>query len=228
MTVLILLDVIWRLFITPQSKIGNLLISIFNNFGLETTENLQHLVYSYIAPLITFVIFWTIGYLAVTTSASSAKYKRPLWAWLISFAIIAVASFGIHLFLWLFPAGLPWAQRLSLCLLLWVGFLGASIATFQARHVKIESIRNKMPAKIQPLLHIMFVFIATTFCLVIMTLGLNCISINWINWVTSGYTDDVFNTHPILPYWLVNAVIPISFATMAFRFVLRLFPRLLN
>ena len=43
------------------------------------------------------------------------------------------------------PRGVHWAQRLALFLLLWVAFIGASMATHDGAHLKIDAARKACP-----------------------------------------------------------------------------------
>lgn len=44
------------------------------------------------------------------------------------------------------PIGYSWAPKLALFLLLWIAFIGASMATFQRRHIVVEAIKKAIPA----------------------------------------------------------------------------------
>lgn len=48
------------------------------------------------------------------------------------------------------PQGYIWSQELSLILLAWVAFLGASMATFQNKHIQISALAGIIPNKLKP------------------------------------------------------------------------------
>lgn len=48
------------------------------------------------------------------------------------------------------PTGYSWAQSYGLVLLLWVGFLGASVAARERRHLRVDLTRKLLPAKWLP------------------------------------------------------------------------------
>lgn len=48
------------------------------------------------------------------------------------------------------PQGYIWSQELSLILLAWVAFLGASMATFQNKHIQISALAGVWPAAMKP------------------------------------------------------------------------------
>ena len=69
------------------------------------------------------------------------------------------------------PKGFSWAQSYSLVLLLWVGFLGASIAAMQRRHLRVDLTRKLCPPKHLALFNAISYFIAALFTSVIVYLG---------------------------------------------------------
>lgn len=48
------------------------------------------------------------------------------------------------------PQGYIWSQELSLILLAWVAFLGASMATYQNKHIQISALAGLIPASLKP------------------------------------------------------------------------------
>ncbi len=48
------------------------------------------------------------------------------------------------------PQDYIWSQELSLILLAWVAFLGASMATYKNKHIQISALSGLIPAKAQP------------------------------------------------------------------------------
>ena len=48
------------------------------------------------------------------------------------------------------PQGYIWSQELSLILLAWVAFLGASMATFHNKHIQISALAGILPNRLKP------------------------------------------------------------------------------
>jgi TRAP-type C4-dicarboxylate transport system permease small subunit len=69
------------------------------------------------------------------------------------------------------PTGYAWSQSYSLVMLLWVGFLGASIAARKRRHLRVDLVRKLMsPAKL-PWFNALSYTVAATFTGVVFYLG---------------------------------------------------------
>lgn len=65
-----------------------------------------------------------------------------------------------------------WSQELSLILLAWVAFVGASMATFQNKHIQISALAGVVPVKIKPYIRPLGL-IATSFFCIYLTLSLS-------------------------------------------------------
>lgn len=88
----------------------------------------------------------------------------------------AVAILGIStlLAIYLFgslPEGYSWAQSYSLLLLLWVGFLGASIAARERRHLRVDLARKLLPGDKVPAFNAISYLVAAAFTGVVLYLG---------------------------------------------------------
>ena len=71
-------------------------------------------------------------------------YKRvgsPLFIGILS----ALLSWGA----WQLPQGYIWSQELSLILLAWVAFLGASMATHEHKHIKVSAFAKLIPTSLR-------------------------------------------------------------------------------
>lgn len=69
------------------------------------------------------------------------------------------------------PEGYSWAQSYGLFLLLWVGFLGASIAARDRRHLRIDLMRKLLPPKWTPHFNALSYLVAAAFTAVVSYLG---------------------------------------------------------
>jgi C4-dicarboxylate transporter DctQ subunit len=69
------------------------------------------------------------------------------------------------------PQGYSWAQSYSLLMLLWVGFLGASIAARERRHLRVDLARKLLPPDKLPAFNAVSYTVAAIFTGVVLYLG---------------------------------------------------------
>ena len=113
----------------------------------------------------------------------------------------------------LLASGIFWADELLQHMVLWLGFLGASLATRQRRHLSIDVLSHFLPTRWQLWLGLLVNTVALVLCtlLVQATWGL----------VRSEYTAGTVLTFGV-PAWLAQSIIPLGFGAITLRFALRL------
>lgn len=62
------------------------------------------------------------------------------------------------------PQDYIWSQELSLILLSWVSFLGASMATYQNKHIQLGALAGALPEKIKPYSYALGLMVTAIFC----------------------------------------------------------------
>lgn len=95
----------------------------------------------------------------------SIPVATTLWSLKKRGALVAYVA-GATVAFWVFgalPTGYSWSQSYSLLLLLWVGFLGASMAARQRRHLKIDLARKLLPPSKVAAFNAVSYFAAATF-----------------------------------------------------------------
>ncbi|PRQ01170.1 TRAP transporter small permease [Enhygromyxa salina] len=117
-----------------------------------------------------------------------------------------------------FPAGLAWAQPLGLILTLWVAFLGASMATRDNLHLKVEAVQQAMPEKIQRISGLLSGLLTAVFCLLLAYLGYRYIIVKHEEYEISNGLGGLHNGIAI-PYFMSFIVVPVAYTLMAARFV---------
>ena len=218
MTVFIFLDVIHRTFAVSQSKTSLILLFLFKNTIIESIIWL-------LSPLINFFVSFLVIFYSIVCSkkfrASSITKKIT-----VSFLILIVIFLLIKSFILIFPTGIPWSQRLSLCLFLWVAFMGSSLAVCEKKHLKVEALKKYLPKKIIPVAEILSDSITILFCLFLGTLGSIYVFQNFSDWFHADFKDAIFSVLPLLPFWLVNLSIPLALFIMVIRYSVRLFEKI--
>lgn len=69
------------------------------------------------------------------------------------------------------PTGYSWSQSYSLIMLLWVSFLGASIAARERRHLRVDLARKLMPPDKLPWFNMVSYLVAAGFTAIVLYLG---------------------------------------------------------
>jgi TRAP-type C4-dicarboxylate transport system permease small subunit len=114
-----------------------------------------------------------------------------------------------------FSTGLDWGDMLVRCLVLWVGFTGASIATRRSRHINIEVISRLISNQKFSSLRFRLVNIVA---FIISALLLNA-SIHYI------FLEAENNMTAFLgvPTWVVFIIVPVSFLLISLRLLIQIF-----
>jgi TRAP-type C4-dicarboxylate transport system permease small subunit len=110
-------------------------------------------------------------------------------------------------------SGLFWADELLQHIVLWLGFLGASLATRERRHLSIDVLSHFLPVRWQLWLGLL----VNTAALVLCTL---LVQAAW-GLVRSEYTAGTMLSFGV-PSWLAQSIIPLGFVAIDLRFTLRL------
>ncbi len=146
-------------------------------------------------------------------------WLRTLDAWgarLERYAVVLLLTSVLVIGLWQILArnvlaqGLFWADELLQHLVLWLGFLGASLATREQRHLRIDLLTRLLPAW-QPWLAVLVHGAAALICLVLAAAAWGFLRMEGL-----AGTRLTFG----VPAWLAQSIIPLGFTIMALRFAL--------
>ena len=128
-------------------------------------------------------------------------------------AMIALASTQIALRN-LFDYGLVWADPLLRVMVLWLGLIGASVATRENRHIQIDLLTRFLNRKSLLLLNTLVNQFSAWVCLIIAWSG--------ATWIQFDYADEVPGIYGI-PAWMLEIVIPVAFALIGIRYLMQSF-----
>ncbi len=125
-------------------------------------------------------------------------------------SMIALASTQI-LLRNLFDFGLVWADPLLRIMVLWLGMIGATVASRDNRHIRIDLI-SRFFSKTTHLLIQTFIGLFTTWI---------CLLVAWYGatWVMLDYNDNMAGIIGI-PAWLLEIIVPFTFALIGIRYFL--------
>ncbi len=113
-----------------------------------------------------------------------------------------------------FNTGISWGDPLVRYLVVWVGFIGAAIATKEDKHINIDVVSRWLTAPGSNYIHIISHFISAVIC-GLLTLA----AIKFIRFEAEMGGTAFFN----LPVWVPEIIIPVTFGLMTLRFAVRFF-----
>ncbi len=108
-------------------------------------------------------------------------------------------------------SGFIWAKELAAFLMIWVGFVGASLATKENKHLVVGIPEKLFPKKILPYVSLFVNLVVFSVTLFIAYLGYEYVSETKVFAETSLVLK--------IPLWIVQVIIPASLIVIAFRFI---------
>jgi TRAP-type C4-dicarboxylate transport system permease small subunit len=113
----------------------------------------------------------------------------------------------------LFASGIIWADSLLKLLVLWIGFLGAVLATYKKKHINIDILSKFLPTKIKILVRCILNIVAAVVCAFLLIA-----SIKFITYEMEPPTETLFFD---IPTWTFQLIIPGCFGIIVFNFLMR-------
>jgi TRAP-type C4-dicarboxylate transport system permease small subunit len=111
----------------------------------------------------------------------------------------------------IFATGITWADPLVRNLVLWVGFVGAAIATREGKHITIDVLPQRVPQQVKAIIGIIIQVFAAFICAL-----LTFASVKFVrNEALMGSI-----TFAGIPAWVPQLILPITFGIMSLRFCL--------
>lgn len=117
-----------------------------------------------------------------------------------------------------FPAGLAWAQPLGLILTLWVAFLGASMATKDNLHLKVEAVQKALPEHLKRISGLLSGLLTAAFCMLLAYLAYEWVVSMKSQWTDSKHLGGLHDGIDI-PKWASFSIVPIAYLLMGVRFI---------
>jgi TRAP-type C4-dicarboxylate transport system permease small subunit len=111
----------------------------------------------------------------------------------------------------IFATGIAWADPLVRNLVLWVGFVGAAIATREGKHITIDVLPHGVPRQVKAIIGIIIQLFAAFICGLLTFAAVKFVR----NEALMGSI-----TFVGIPAWVPQLILPITFGIMALRFCL--------
>lgn len=210
MSFVVFIDVIHRVFSRSPGRISILLAGIFS-VPVETIENK-------VSPLLMIGTTFIVSLLAIKARNKAVKKessKRVIF--LKSLFTTFILTLVVQKFIKVVPQGVMWAPYFGLICLLWIGFLGASMATHTNQHLMLEMGEKLWPISFVPYIRKLAYIAVTLFVCTIGTLA----TMSVLDHYADFHSGPGAGLIPSIdwPKWLVYMVIPYSFFMMGFRFL---------
>jgi C4-dicarboxylate transporter DctQ subunit len=138
-----------------------------------------------------------------------ARFEAAFLA--LALAVMVLVVFGDFALRETVNQGWTWAKELAAYLMVWVGFLGASLATHRRRHLVMSLSEKIFSAGIRKWTSFLACLITAATCLFLAFLGLRYV----LETRATGETSLTVG----VPIWLVQAVIPLAFGLIGSRFL---------
>jgi len=111
----------------------------------------------------------------------------------------------------LLDSGFVWIDPLLRVLVLWLGLIGATVATRHNKHIRIDLLSRYFERNTHRLIQVVVGQISGWTCLVIAWYGMD--------WIRLDYADSV-TSFAGLPAWSIEIIVPLAFALIGVRYFL--------
>ena len=138
---------------------------------------------------------------------------------LLTLGIMVIISFLQVILRNLFETGILWGDILLRHLVLWVGFVGASLATREEKHINVDVLTRLVPRKYIPFIQFIVNLAAFVICYILAKASYIFLSFE-IEAGTTLFLD--------IPSWYIQIILPVGFGLIGLRFLLKIFEQISN
>lgn len=156
-----------------------------------------------------YALVWALG--GAAAARSLARERTGAWQ-LKLYAALAAIPLGALLLYRVVPEGYSWAKEVSMILLVWTGFIGASMAAHQGRHIDIDFGKKMFPARLRGPVTAFAHVVTVCFCAVLVALGMI-----YVFGQNGLYRLGGHFPHTQVPDWPVGFAIPWAFTWIGLR-----------
>jgi TRAP-type C4-dicarboxylate transport system permease small subunit len=110
-----------------------------------------------------------------------------------------------------FEVGIIWADPLLRVGVLWLGLIGATVATRHNKHIRIDLLSKAFSRNTHRLIQAVVGQVSAWTCLVIGWHGMH--------WIRLDY-EDGYTAFAGIPAWMLEIIVPLSFALIGLRYLL--------
>lgn len=220
MSLVVFLDVVHRSFSGEESKLAMVIAKLAGWVGIDVPAGSPtHDQLAAASPWILLVGFSALAYFGIRSTKRATPVAAPVAA-VAAVAGVLVAYGLVRLLLVLVPNGLIWSQDLALVLTLWVGFVGASMCTYENRHLRVEAAGKLLPPSLRPLVGFVSGVFTALVCAALLWVSLRYVAFHRQEWVATEGQGGLFPGMS-LPKWVGFLALPVAFGFMAVRFFVK-------
>ncbi len=147
------------------------------------------------------------------------KTRAPGWvSRLIAFAV--VTALYLYVTFNYFPDGYSWSKELSLIMLLWVGFLGASVCAHEGKHIQVGALKKVVPPSMSRFSDAIGYLLTGAFCFFMALLG--------YEYASEAIQLEGRFEQTNIPDWMATIAVPAAFAMTMIRYVAAAFSSILG
>ncbi|HSN81846.1 MAG TPA: TRAP transporter small permease [Polyangiales bacterium] len=126
-------------------------------------------------------------------------------------AFVVVTGLFMYITLNYFPDGYSWSKELSLIMLLWVGFLGASVCAHEGKHIQVGALKKVVPPSMARWSEALGYLATAAFCLFMALLG--------YAYAKQALQLEGRFEQTNIPDWVATIAVPFAFAMTTIRYV---------
>ncbi len=119
----------------------------------------------------------------------------------------------------LFDSGILWGDGLVRVLVLWIGLVGAMIASRNNHHISIDVISRYLPGSIKKLSDLIISAFTASVCAVMTYFSFTFVLLE---------KEDGMTAFAQVPAWICESIIPIAFGIICFRYLILSFQTLIH
>ncbi|MFW2390296.1 MAG: TRAP transporter small permease, partial [Polyangiales bacterium] len=126
-------------------------------------------------------------------------------------AFLVVTGLFIYVTLNYFPDGYSWSKELSLIMLLWVGFLGASVCAHEGKHIQVGALKKVVPPSMSRFTDAIGYLLTASFCFFMALLG--------YEYASEAIQLEGRFEQTNIPDWVATIAVPAAFAMTMLRYM---------
>ncbi len=208
-------NVVHRIFSREDGRLSAALLSMLRGLGMDPDPQVIH---GPVSLGLNVALTFLFSYAALRTMKRDTPLPRGRALALAALATALLTAL-VKLLLWTFPNGLVSGPAISMSCMLWVGFLGASIATHENRHLALEMGEKIWPRSVLRYIKALAMVAAAGMSLFLLTLAVLSITDHYETWTVNHLAGNLLPTS--IPKWVVFTIFPYTFVVMTIRFLAR-------
>lgn len=201
-----------RVFSRPEGRVSALLLKVLHGMGIAVEPAMVH------GPL-SLGLNLAIGYLLAVTALRTSVTTRA-WSLKKSLAAGVVATAlgagAVALLLEILPNGIVAGPALALAGMLWIGFLGASLTTYEKKHLALEMADKLWPKALQRPIRGLAMLLTAALAGLLCVLAWWSIREHYATWALDPQAGQLLPTE--IPKWTLLTILPVSWTVITLRF----------